>query len=263
MTSWRQPVRVPVGHRARWDPGNGVIWAERRAGQWLIGAPERTLEEPICPGFSLIEASAAPAEDGPPCRRVAVRGEARSIELVPRPPPRPIIARPELPLVVPPGQVTTVYVGVPLWIGLEDDGLLLHDVPAVRLSDTWFGTPVHGELCFATRTHLRMDLGEVPRVEHRALCVIDVRNDRAEALVLERVRLPAPSLSIYLDDEDRPWTSPVRLHRERGDHGHELTEVVAKSPKAGLRLVGPAREPLAAPLLGRVFNAVFSVGAGS
>jgi hypothetical protein len=262
MTFWRRPVRVPVGHRARWDFGNGTVWAERGSGQWLIGASGPGADDPVAPKIEVVAAEPRGEADGPPRRRVAIGGEERAVDLVPRPPPRPIVARPELPLVVPVGVNATVHVGVPLWFGLEDDGLALDEIPALRLSDTWFGTPTQGELCFATRTHLRLEIGSVPRTPFRALCVIDVRNEGPDALVLERVRLPAPSLSIYLDAEDRPWTSPVRLRRERTDEGREVTEVVPKPPP-GCRLVAPAREPLAAPLLGRVFNAVFAVGGAS
>jgi len=261
MTFWGQPVQVPPGQRARWDFGSRHLWVERRRGQWLTGGPELTSEEPRLPRFELIPATQAPETDGEARRRVAVQGEARSVQLIPRPPPRPIVARPELPLVVPPGESTMIYVGVPLWIAAHDQDLVLDEVPAVRLSDTWFGTPTQGELCYATRTSLRMDLGDIEPVAHRALCVITVRNDGADALVLERVRLPAPALAIDLDDQGNLWTSPVRLRREKGE-GHEVTEVLPRTKGVDHREIAPARQPLTAPLLGRVFNVVWLVGGG-
>lgn len=261
MSFWEQPVPVPVGHRARWDFGNRHLWIERRAGQWLAGGPELSTEEPHVPTLQVIAATAAPETDGEPRRRVAVQGGERAVRLVPRSPPRPIVARPELPLVVPPGESTTVYVGVPLWIAAHDGDIVLDEVPAVRLSDTWFGTPTQGELCYATRTSLRMELGDIVPVAHRALCVIDVRNEGADPLVLERVRLPAPALAIDLDPKGNLWTSPVRLRREKGE-GHEVTEVLPRSRDTGRRELAPARQPLNAPLLGRVFNVVWMVGGG-
>jgi hypothetical protein len=99
-------------------------------------------------------------------------------------------------------------------------------------------------------------------VSHRAICVVDVSNDRADPLVLERVRLPAPSLSIYADDAGVLWTSSVRLRRDRSDKGDEVTEIVGRPPGPGRQEIGFAREPLGAPLLGRVFNAVWVVGGG-
>jgi hypothetical protein len=262
MTFWAKPVQVQPGTRARWDFGSRHLWIERRRGQWLAGGPELTFEEPQLPSFELISSDQAPESDGPARRRVAVQGEARAVQLVPRPPPRPIIARPELPLVVPPGEATTIYVGVPLWIAAQDGAVVLDEVPAVRLSDTWFGSPTQGELCFATRTSLRMELGEIVPVAHRALCVIDVRNEGGDALVLERVRLPAPSLVIDIDGDGNLWTSPVRLRREKGD-GQETTEVLPRARGAERRELGPARQPLNAPLLGRVFNVVWMVGGGA
>lgn len=262
MTAWREPIDVPVGQRARWDFGTRLLWVERQPGQWLLGGPESIGEEPSDPTFEKVPADGAPDADGPTVRRVAMAGESRSVQLVPRPPPRVLIARPELPLVVPSGQSTTVYIGVPLWIGVYDGEVLLHEVPAVRLSDTWFGTPTQGELCYATRTTLRMTLREVPRVTHRATCVLDVHNEHAEPLVLERLRLPATSLTIYIDGDERLWTSPVRLRRDKSDKGEEVTEVMTRSIPSGRREIGAAREPFGAPLLGRVFNAVWVAGGG-
>lgn len=262
MTAWRERIDVPVGERARWDFGTRLLWAERQPGQWLLGGPEAIGEEPVDPTFEIVSADRAPDADGPAVRRVAMAGESRSIQLVPRPPPRALIARPELPLVVPSGQAATIYIGVPLWIGAFDGETLLHEVPAVPLSDTWFGTPTVGELCYATRTTLRMALREIPKVTHRATCVLDVRNEHVEPLVLERLRLPATSLAIYLDDDGRLWTSPVRLRRDKSDKSEEVTEVVTRPVPAGRREIGAAREPFGAPLLGRVFNAVWVAGGG-
>ncbi|TVQ93372.1 MAG: DUF432 domain-containing protein [Deltaproteobacteria bacterium] len=260
MTLWRQPVQVEVDHRARWDFGNRVLWAERRSGQWLIGGPEGLEDEPQVPTLAVTPTAEVPETDGAPLRRLAVAGEARSVELVPRPPPRPIIARPETPLVVPSGQSTTVYVGLPLWVGVHDGELVLHEVPALRLSETWFGTPAEGELCYSIRTRLRMAVQDVHRGAHRATCEIAIRNENVEPLVLERLRLPAPSLAIYTDDRGELWTSPVRVLREKGDSGKESTEIERRDASDGRRRIGEPRQPLSAPLLGRVFNAMWSPG---
>lgn len=260
MSLWRQPVKIPVGRRARWDFGNRVLWAERAEGQWLIGGPDGLGDPPQFPKVQIVKATEAPELDGAPRQRLAVSGKDRSIELVPRPPPRPIIARPELPLVVPPGESATVYVGIPIWLGVYDGAIKLWEVPALRLSDTWFGTPTDGELCYSIRTRLRMKLEEVTPAAHRATCEVAIRNDHTEPLVLERLRLPATSLAISVDEQGELWTSLVKVRRDKGDAGKESTEIERREAMAGRKVIGEPREPLGAPLLGRVFNAMWVIG---
>lgn len=171
------------------------------------------------------------------------------------------MARPELALTVPSGQSTRVYVGVPVWVRAEEPSLVLSEVASVALSETWFGNPREGELAYATKTFLSMDPDAIPRRPYRALCPCEVRNESEEPLVLERVRIPAPSLSIFEDTSGRLWASPVRMVRGRAE-GLAEVNVQDKAPKeaAGARRLGGPRVPWGEPLLARVFNAVWGAG---
>lgn len=256
--SWAETVDVSVGRRVRWDLGVRRLWAQREPGQWLVGHADGSLDEEVIafertsvPGYD------ADPGDGEARVRVARAGSEGRLTLAPRPPPRAVLARAELPLSVPPGEETRVYVGIPVWAELSDRGVVLDDLPVVDLSDTWFGGFTEGTLCYATRTSLRLDLSAIPVRPYRAVVAIDVRNDADDVLLLDRVRIPTPSLDIWRDETRRRlWTSSIRMSRRR--EGDAEVHVQGRAPREAGKAerVGLSREPLSAPLLSRVFSAM-------
>jgi hypothetical protein len=247
----------------RWDLGTRVIWARRLPGQWQIGGRDVGDEAATVARVEVLTEDAVPERDGLADVRVALDGDSGTVRVVPRPPPRPIVARPEMPLTVLPGTTSRVYLGIPVWLQIQADDVVLHEVAAVSLSDTWFGTPLDGTLCLATRTRLSMDLSEVGRRPYRALCTVDVRNDADDALLLERLQLPAPSLTLWRDDAERLWTSPVRLTRQKGE-GMAHVEIRDRAPEEapGMRKLSLPREEPSAALASRVFNHVWQGALG-
>jgi len=259
--AWDDTFAVTAGKRLRVDLGTRLLWVERAPGQWLLGDVVRDADEDRALVAEVVGAESAPESDGEAVVRVAVAGDGGEVRFVPLPPTRPLIARPELPLTVPAGETCRVYVGMPVWVRIEDRGRLLREVEAVRLSDTWFGTTLEGTLCFSTRTLLRMDLDGIPRRPYRAGLPIDVENRGHDPLVLERVRIPAPSLAIWGDAQGGLWASPVRLVRHaEGDA--EVHVVDRPPPEAGeARRLGAPRE-VATGALSRVFAAIGFPGLG-
>jgi len=258
MSVWDRPLLIHAGQRARLLLGARVMWAERRTGQWLLGGRDVVDDGRAEALLEVVPAGEVPPEDGAVTSRIAAAGAESELRILPRPPDRPVVARPELALTVPSGQTTRVFVGVPVWISAVDRGQTLTEVASVALSETWFGNPREGELGYATRTFLSMDLSTIPRRPYRALCPCEVRNESDEPLVLERVRLPAPSLSVFEDAAGQLWTCPVKMVRGRAEGLAEVS-VSDKAPREapGARRLGGPRVPWGEPLLSRVFNAVW------
>jgi hypothetical protein len=152
-----------------------------------------------------------------------------------------------------------VYVGVPLWLVLCAGEVRVAELGALRLSDTWFGEPTDGVLCYATRTHLRMELGHIPRRPYRALCRVHIRNDADHAMVLERLRIPAPSLAVYEGADGHLWASDLSYGVVDGsDHAHvQLGEGPPQAAREARLLASPREKPLP---LARVFNALWRSG---
>lgn len=249
MGLWTQQVRVEPGQQMRWSVGPCTLHLRRMPREWRLRVDldeERMVE--------VGEIAVEDAVEGPGETGISADRDDVEVRLRPRVPDRPIVARPERPLVILPHRSVTVFVGVPMWARLElADGTELAEVPAVQMHDTWFGTPLDGQLCFATKTMLVRDRASLPRRAHRAVCEVRLRNETDEALEIERLRLPAPALEVFEDPDGLLWTSAVEVERSgTGPDSHAKVEVRPLS----LTRVSPAREPAESGLV-QVFNALW------
>lgn len=176
---------------------------------------------------------------------------------------RPIISRPYTPFYLTAGEEITVYVSSPLWIQLAvgpSPTKALEQIAIQRPSDTWFGPSTReGELCYATTTHCRLNLEDVPQRPHRAITPVFICNQADTTLAVERLNLPAPLLPLYVSSGGQPWTPKVTLIREKDGDMAELQ--IDDRPPAEARLatlLGEQREKADHSMLFRAFNAVFS-----
>ena len=157
---------------------------------------------------------------------------------------RPLVARPNQPLHLPVGEKVTLFVGTPLWFCLSRQRDELMDAPVSLLSDTWFGPDTRvGEVCYACPTHARLSMDNVPRNAFKAITPVEIRNEGDEPLLIDKVNLPVPNLTLYRDAQ-RHWTSQVTI---TGNENHRGGEVhVSSSPpryaKSPQQLAPPRRK---------------------
>jgi hypothetical protein len=114
-----------------------------------------------------------------------------------------------------------------------------------------------GELCYASRTNARLHLANLPPRPHRATTRVTLRNGADSELVLERLALPVPHLSLHAGAEARLWTPSVTVERDR-DGGLAEVRLEATPPaEAGAsELVAPAREADSRNVLVRALEAL-------
>lgn len=196
---------------------------------------------------------AGEVEPGWSVHRFAVDGKGDRVALRPALAPMPVVARPEVPFTVVPGGSVVVYLGPPLWAVVEAGGVPLTEIATVPSKGTWFGSPTDGELCVGMRTRLRMKLEDLVPRDHRAVAPVTIRNRGQDPLHVERLWLPAPNLSLHLDEAGRVKTQPVELIRSEGQD--EAERKIGK-PGAGTPLAPPRHVSDDNPVL-RVFNSVF------
>ena len=151
-------------------------------------------------------------------QRFAVAGKGGEISLTPALADRPVVARPEKPFCLPAGTEAVVYVSSPLWVVLSTaQDLKLMELPIVRPSDTWLGPSTReGELCYASRTFLRLSQDNVPRRPHRATSMVRILNHADTPLPLHALKLPAPHLSLYRA-AGGVWTQDITFERRMDD----------------------------------------------
>lgn len=195
--------------------------AERRAHEWRVmsstgdDALDETLE--VAARVDPEQASHVSAQTAI-TRRFAFDASPTSIVLEPRLADRDVVVRPADPLTVPAGQTILMYVSTPLWFSAttEDPRHTLFEAPFFRPSDTWFGpSTVEGELCYASRTTGRLDLGELPVRPHRAITPVRIRNRTKETLPLERLKLPVGILPLLAGPRGL-WTPQLVLTSSEG-----------------------------------------------
>lgn len=190
-------------------------------------------------------------------------GDALSLEFQPVMPDRPVIARPESALRVPAGAAALFYVSIPVWVRLisqADRAMTLCEIPSMVLSNIWFGEPTAGELCYSLSTTARRRVDQSPSQPHRALCPLHLRNEAAEELHVQRIRVPVVNLTLF-DDGDRMWTNRVDVVHQGGDAGSAI-EVVPGPPEgagAEAEAIGEAREMVRQRMWTRAFGAIGSM----
>jgi len=195
-----------------------------------------------------------PDQPGKPKTARWVAGpEAGTAQLLPLMPDRPVVVRPEFPVNLPGGMRMTLFVGVPLWLAIEADGARLLDVPSVRLSNTWFGTPVEGALCYAMRTRALRRPEALSSRLHRAICTVEIKNGATTPLAFSRLCLPCEHLTLF-KGKDRLWTNAMRMHHRGEDEWSRIVHAEAPPAEAGpAELLTPPRAPVTRGLLMRQF----------
>ncbi|MCB1033568.1 MAG: hypothetical protein KDD47_07015 [Acidobacteria bacterium] len=180
------------------------------------------------------------------------------IRLSPRLADRPVVARPELPLTIPAGDEAEIFVSAPVWVlaELPEPDRTLLDLPTQRPSDTWFGPDTRrGVVAYAIRTAARLHIDRLPRLPHRAISCIRVRNQADGPLLLERLSVPAPELPLFLDRNGALWTASLLVERESTSQPArvEVADLPPQEAEGAQRIAGP-RIPPERNVISRAFH---------
>ena len=256
---WWGSWQLGEGEARRWEIGPLRLLVERREREWRLSHEHG--DDPLDLSRAVaVEADPEPLGEPEDRRRVPTTDDGR-IAIKARLADRSVVFRPEMSLIVLPGEGVDLFVSSPVWVEVScgAEGRALPEIPSYRPTDTWLGsTPIKGELCYASRTHCRLHVEELPMRPHRAITPVRVRNHGNESLVLDRMSVPLPNLSLYADEGDRLWTSAVELTRERDDV--DLAKMrIAEEPPDGAKappLASPRRAPEAGGLV-RAFAGLF------
>lgn len=255
--AWWGPFELVTPQCGLWRIGPLDLWLLCGDHEWHLvadrprDAQDATLEQ-------LVPAGLEPPETAAERARFAGLNTATG-EMRPALADRPVVSRPEQSFYVPGGAGVTLYVSTPVWLQLYHTGKLLYEMPIHRPSDTWFGPrTIEGELCYASRSHCRLTLGDVPWRPHRAVTPVQVRNEATEPLFLERLNLPVPRLSLYADSRNQLWTQTVELiHRpDRALAEVRIGEGAPDLASAGALIAAP-RQTGTRHFMARAFSALF------
>ena len=172
----------------------------------------------------------------PALERFASGTDGDTVKIEPRTPDRPVVARPRTPLHLLPGQQTRIYISSPVWVEIlvGEQARAVRELPVKRLSDTWIGANTrNGEIGYGLKTFARSRLDEVQVMEHRMVTPVVVQNWAEDLLLVERMNLPTPYLSIYHNEKNELWTETVTLSHSEGSGMATLDLKIGPPTEAG------------------------------
>jgi hypothetical protein len=171
---------------------------------------------------------------------------------------RAVVARPLSPISLMAGATITVYISTPLWLAVHAGQHRLTELPAVILSDTWFGNKSIGELCYSDATRARLDPCAVENLYFKAVTPVEIRNHSKSLLTLDRINVPVTMLPLYRSNgPDRSFiTASIRATLNEGESTTRV-ELSAAKDHLGDELISPARRPQKKQFLYRAFDLFF------
>lgn len=142
---------------------------------------------------------------------------SNEIILKPALPDRALLAQLDRPIYVPSGESLLLFISSPLWIRMEagKPPILLDTIPTETLADTWFGhNTLEGELCYAGETICSPRLDDLHRDNTHVTTPILFENRSKETVMLEKLKIPLPYLSVFSDTQNFLWTEQLSVHQE-------------------------------------------------
>lgn len=189
--------------------------------------------------------------------RWGASGSPEEIEVLPAFPDRPLVLRPENPFNLLPGARARIFVRVPLWVRVGVPGTrggLLLEIPSITLSDTWWGSPREGQLCYWLHILARREAPQSVFRSDRILCPLDLANRASEELPVEKILLRVGHLSIFRG-EGSLWSDEVRIRYKGEAEGSELEVTDRTPPEApGATRIMPPQSPSPRGLTARTFS---------
>lgn len=194
--------------------------------------------------------------DPPEWSRWAAAGIPEGIEILPVLPDRPLVLQPEKPFHLLPGARARIYVRVPVWVQLRipgQRGIPLRELPALILSDTWWGNFTEGELCYWLHIGARRTAPPEIFAPDRIICPVELTNQAREDLPVEKILLRCEHLTVFRGSHSL-WSDEV-LVRYRGEEVGSVLEMSGKAPPEAAQAtsLAPPRTPPARSLTARTF----------
>jgi len=254
---WNQRWAIDEDAGGFWQIGPFKLWASRLPTEYRVaflrdsGAQEQALRAEV-------PSSDAKVPEEATRLRIGFRTPPRWVELVPVLADRPLVVRPEDPLLLlPPQEEVTLYISTPLWVRVVagEEAVVLLDEPISRPTDTWFGpSTTEGELCYASSTSARMSLDSAPVRSYQAVSVVRILNHARTDLRIERLRLPTQQMSVFATATGQLWTESITITHQQDEAAASIH--LDKGPPnhvAAATEVGAPRSPSTRGLLTRAF----------
>ena len=259
--SWWDEHDIEPGRGFRWVLGDFELVIFHHTSEWLLAVTPAAEGEVDCEECKMNPVSEPPLDSADIVRFVSSGSEHR-VRMTPRVADRPVVARPRVPLRLLPGEDAKIYVSSPVWVEVAV-GRPFHtlcEVAVRQMSDTWFGPNTReGEVAYALKTHARTELEKLPKRCYRLTTPLSVTNGGKAPLLLDRINIPVPHLSVYTAEDGSLWSESVSLASSE-DVALASMRIGKGAPRevAGAQRLSQPRESSEPSLLVRAFTTLFS-----
>jgi len=257
LEKWWGEFDLPNEQWCLWEIGPMALYVKRSLAElhlaWLQG------DDPLEQRADwLQQVDEKPNLDGYEQSRFVFEQSSHRFNLGLRLADRSIIVRPEVPLCVPAGESTTLFVSTALWVCPSMQASTLLELPLYRSSDTWFGqNTISGELCYMTKSRARTEYTDSINYSHRAITEIKIRNSSDKTVRIDRIRVPVKNLALYEDSSGRFQTDTLLLSVFSNEKDTKMEILELKQQLDDLALVASPRLPIESGIIHQTFAKLF------
>jgi hypothetical protein len=254
---WWGNYAIKIGASAQWEFPRLHIGVQRLAHEWVIAYETTESDNDEGPWrFSYSDLDLDQSQFSSIARYV-FRATSEQLTILPLLADRAVVSRPYTQFTVPAGEATTIFVGTPLWFALAGEpGGIVFEIPIRRPSDTWFGPSTReGELAYASRTSGRLNLENITVSPYVAITEVHIHNGSSTPLLVERLNLPVPFLSLFQTEEGNLYTERVTFEQTEGTSLTKFhMEEAHLALKNGAKLIARPRQSPHKGMLVRAFE---------
>ena len=268
MREWRDVKKNPdtglavwddwdLGHKqtAVWTFPECRIYVERIEQEWhVLSVADATNVREASRTF--VDRSRKPASSE---WRHYLSRESGPVRPQPVLPDRGIVVKPDRSLTLLAGESAQFFLEIPVWFRMNAGGerqVRVFEEALTVMSNTWFGDPVTGELCYVLATRLHQGMSSIAPAAWRAVCPMAVTNDSATDLAFERICLHVQNLAVFRG-AGRLWTNSLSaLFRGAEQASHIQVSPGAPEFEPGLEPAAPARQPAESWDIRRTFSRI-------
>lgn len=190
------------------------LWIQHENKEWLLAYDRLVKKE---------DEEETSDEDNKPedleFNRYFVKDKSNKFKLLPYPPERDVVIKPESKIRIIPEGTMTFFAVIPLVFKFsigKDFKQIIDEIPTQELSNTWFGEPVNGFLCYSIKTALMQNIKNRAFDINSIICPITVKNSSSSDLEFTRLCVRTKHLTVFVGEMNL-WSNRVNvLYRGSG-----------------------------------------------
>lgn len=163
--------------------------------------------------------------------RWAMREEINEVSFRPIFPDRSVVIKPEYPFKIAHKASVKVYTRIPVFIRITPTKFpdhIITEIPSIKMTGTWFGDFLTGELCYRITTTARREISDELYEDHLCFAPLYITNNADEDLPFDKMSLKVDQLSIFKGPKGM-WADETKITYTGEDNLSEIT-MTGKTP---------------------------------